>query len=660
MLSNLRVSTKLISSFGIVILLAMAMSAIALYNNLQVKEEWSQFERVALAKQMAVTSGTIGLGNGIHHFKNYILRGADYDKKFFTDMDQIDQVAQTYSATGNVTPDEALLLDALRAGTRDYREAMSKLIGLTTSDTAITEMDKSIKGADKPLSEALDKLIVINNAMSQQLSSSFTAHLTEARISIMIVSVVIVAVAILLTWLIIRLITKPVKEVVRAASQLASGNLTVSIDVKSQDEMGEMLIAVRNTASAFSNVMGEIEYCATYMGQSAYQVAKISNEIADVSRQQESRSDEVSRAMTALHQTSSNVQIQAVDAVKRALLVESMAKDGIESVRQNIRSMEEATQQVNLTSAEISELEQSAQQIHSIANTIKEIAGQTNLLALNAAIEAARAGEQGRGFAVVADEVRKLAERTTHSATEVSDIIELLSGKVKQVAETMNVVVEKVKVTQEESGKTAGTIEGMASNAVEAAQASQGISSVSQQQLDQFALLESNLKTLFEILKENTTKTAVSATIGEDLRMVTDRLKHILQGFTFSNSTNQSEDVANNKRRAPRAQNSLLVKLSQGNRAFDAVSSDFSMVGLRLRVSDSMNEREPLMLSLSLPNDDLKLYANQPPLQLEARIAWQKKDGDKNFCGVEFVNLDESKRTALKQCVDFFHLNSVA
>jgi len=453
---------------------------------------------------------------------------------------------------------------------------------------------------------------------------------------------------------IIRSITKPVAEVVKAANQLASGNLMVAIASESNDEMGEMLNAVRNSASAFSSVMGEIEFCATNMGQSAYQVAKISNEIADVSRQQETRSVDVNQAMRALHQISYDVQLQAVDAVKRSRLVESMAKEGIESVRQNIRSMDEATQQVNLTSAEISELEKSAQQINSIANTIKEIAGQTNLLALNAAIEAARAGEQGRGFAVVADEVRKLAERTTNSAIEVSDIIELLSSKVKQVADTMNVVVEKVKVTQDESGKTAVAIDGMASNAVEAAQASQGISSVSQQQLDQFALLESNMEILFSILKDSAEKTVVSATIGDDLRMVTERLGNILKGYTFV-SEHRHEEVANDKRRSPRSHSSLLVKITQGDRELDAVSSDFSMVGLQLRMAEAVNASEPLSLSVSMPSDDLDHYSNQAPLQLSGHIAWQRKDGKKTLCGVEFDKMDETKRAAIKRCIDFYN-----
>jgi methyl-accepting chemotaxis protein len=298
-----------------------------------------------------------------------------------------------------------------------------------------------------------------------------------------------------------------------------------------------------------------------------------------------------------------------------------MAKEGIESVQQNIGSMEETTQQVSRASVEIQELEQSAQQIHNIVKTIKEIAGQTNLLALNAAIEAARAGEQGRGFAVVADEVRKLAERTTHSATEVGNIIGELSEKVQQVAATMDIVVQKVNVTQEEAGKTARTIEGMASNTVETAQANQGISTASQQQLDQFGLLQVTLETLFSILKESGSKVETTAAIGEDIRLVTGRLNKIMSEFTF-NSEFVIESAQHEKRRAPRAEDSLRVKVSQRGNAMEGLSQDISLKGLRLKLSKPMNEQEQIDLFLYLPSDDLNQYQNQAPLPLNGKISW--------------------------------------
>ena len=454
-----------------------------------------------------------------------------------------------------------------------------------------------------------------------------------------------------------RSVTRPLANAVAVAELVAEGRLDNDIRITSYDETGALLTALTKMQDKLHAVLKEVEDCGRNMGQSAFQVAAISNEISDVSKQQEGQSGEVTNAMQQVHQISSEVQAQAIDASDRSDQVEKLAREGIENVRQNIGSMEETTHQVNRASAEIQELEQFAQLIHSIVNVIKEIAGQTNLLALNAAIEAARAGEAGRGFAVVADEVRKLAERTTRSATEVSGIIGQLSGKVEQVVTTMNVVVQKVNITQEEAQKTASTMEGIAVTAVDTARANQRISCVSQQQVEQFGLLRSTLENLFAVLRESGRKVKTTAAMGEDLRAVTGRLNDIMSGFTFTGGL-RIEAAQNEKRRAPRANNSLRVKITQEDTSFEAVASDFSLKGLRLRLTHPVREREQIDLAIYLPNDDLDQYGKQEPLRVRGSIAWQRKNGENYQCGVEFQDLDGAKVELMKKCFEFYNKNA--
>jgi methyl-accepting chemotaxis protein len=454
-----------------------------------------------------------------------------------------------------------------------------------------------------------------------------------------------------------RSVTRPLANAVAVAELVAEGRLDNDIRIISHDETGALLTALTKMQDKLHAVLKEVDDCGRNMGQSAFQVTAISNEISDVSKQQEGQSGEVSSAMQQVHQISSEVQVQAMDASDRSDQVEKLAREGIENVRQNIGSMDETTTQVSRASAEMQELEEFAQLIHGIVNVIKEIAGQTNLLALNAAIEAARAGEAGRGFAVVADEVRKLAERTTRSATEVGEIIGQLSGKVQQVVATMNVVVQKVNITQEEARKTANTMEGIAITAVDTAKANQRISSVSQQQVDQFGLLRSTLETLFAVLRESGLKVKTTAAIGEDLRAVTRRLNDIMSGFTFTGEL-EIEAEQHEKRRVPRANNSLRVKITQDDTTFEAVASDFSLKGLRLRLSHPVQEREQLDLALYLPNDDLDQYEKQEPLRVRGSIAWLRKDGENYQCGVEFQNVDQAKVRLMKKCFEFYNKNA--
>ncbi len=404
----------------------------------------------------------------------------------------------------------------------------------------------------------------------------------------------------------------------------------------------------------FNGIMLAIEESGQHMEQSCCQIAKISHDISDVGKLQENRSVEVNRAMEELFSISSDVQNQAINAAERSRQTETRAREGIATVNKSIEEMEQTATEVHRASDEIRQLEQSAQQIHHIIDDIREIAEQTNLLALNAAIEAARAGESGRGFAVVAEEVRKLAERSAHSASEVNGIISQLSNRVKQVASSMNVVVQKVRVNQDVASQTARVIEQMSNNAATTAYATQGISDASSQQINNFELLKGTLKNLFNTLRESGSKVEATATIGEELYAVTVKLNMIMAGLSCEYPKSESERRLE-KRQAPRIKNNLLVQVTQNGTAIEALSLDISMTGVRLNLSGELDARLPVKLSISLPTGDLERYKTQKPLPVEGRISWIRQEGKRYHCGIEFTDMDDNKRNRLRECFRYFH-----
>lgn len=449
---------------------------------------------------------------------------------------------------------------------------------------------------------------------------------------------------------------RPIINLSRSLKQVEAGDLTMRVKNSAHDEVGVLEKIFNSVLDKLNGILREVEDNSRNMGQSAFQVAKISHEIYEVGKHQESRSSEVTRAMQQVHEVASIVESQATEAAERSRRVETLAQEGIGQVRRNIAAMQEATSEVGRASREILDLEESAQQIHEIVNTIKEIAGQTNLLALNAAIEAARAGEQGRGFAVVADEVRKLAERTSSSAEEVNAIIDQLSGKVHQVTETMQVVVEKVDATQHGAMSTAQTIEVMAGHSVETAEGNQGISDASRNQMVQFGLLQTTMESLFSAMRENGTKVEATAAIGEDLRRVTNRMNDLMAGFTFSHEK-AVEVACNEQRQVPRSEGSMLVKVAQGEDRLDAISQDLSLNGLRLSLPRQVKNDEVVDIAIYMPHHDLRVYESQAPMVLKGEIIWQSgQDGrNRSIAGVRFVNLGESDRYKLQQCFGFFN-----
>jgi methyl-accepting chemotaxis protein len=450
------------------------------------------------------------------------------------------------------------------------------------------------------------------------------------------------------------LFVKPIQALCLALKAVEKGDLTKEVAHESRDEIGELEKSFNDVLSKLNHIMREIDESGKEMEQSAFQIAKISHEIAEVGRKEQSRSEQVNSATQQLHQISADVQNQASQATARAQQTAAQANEGIAIVRKNISAMEQTVQEVNQAATRITELDRAAAQIHAIISTIKEIAEQTNLLALNAAIEAARAGEQGRGFAVVADEVRKLAERTTQSAGEVSRIIGELGGKVKEATASMNVVVEQVHGNQGLAGETASVIERISADIAETATANQGISQASGEQIGNVDMLQKTLEDLFATLHESSDKVETTAIIGDGLHKVTGKLNQLMAGFNF-NHVHTVPTEQHEKRTFPRASNRLLVHVKQGELEVECCSLDFSLAGIRLQMNKKLDKTQPVDMDIFLPQDDMKDYEGQRPASIRGKISWLRVEDDKYVCGIAFEQLSQDASERLRKGFEYYN-----
>lgn len=508
-------------------------------------------------------------------------------------------------------------------------------------------------------SHELEKMIEITHAegVAQKVVDQLQANHSAYIFNSFWESGIEFAVQFMLIGVLANMFVRPIQALCNSLKAVEHGDLTKEVPHNSRDEIGMLEKSFNDVLANLNKIMREVDDSGKHMGQSAYQIAMISHEIAEVSKQEQSRSAAVNEATDDLQRISHKVQESAHSTTERAKQTEERANQGIQTVQKNIQEMEMTAQQVNHAAAEIAELAKTADQIHHIIDTIKTIAGQTNLLALNAAIEAARAGEEGRGFAVVADEVRKLAEKTNSSAVEVSDIISQLTGKVMQVRDAMSLVVEKVQANRQVASETASVIHAMVDEVEETAKSSQDISASSKQQIDGLVMLKQTLDNLFATLHESSSKVETTATIGSNLHAVTQRLNDLMSGFNFE-QISVIEPAQNEKRRHPRAHNNLLVSIAQGSRHLEGVTNDFSLTGMNLSLPHPLESNAKLNLSIYLPYEDMQKYESQVPVNLVGRIAWQRKEGETHLCGIEFVELDEAKRSYLKTCFSFFNKKS--
>ena len=255
MLSNFKVGTRLGFAFFLLTLLSVALGWIAIHETSAMNEQWHVIKEDALAKRNASNRGTIALGNGIHHFKNYILRGGDYARQFGDDMASIEHIADDYKATGFLTSDEDKLLAQLRDGAAAYRRDMETLVSMRAKTENLIELDKAVAGADKVISAALISLTEKTDASLKLADQHMTEVSAQAQAKVVETLAVIVVLTIAAGVFMTISITRPIGRAVVVAETLARGDLNIDIGATTKDETGQLLAAMKNMIFTLKQVI---------------------------------------------------------------------------------------------------------------------------------------------------------------------------------------------------------------------------------------------------------------------------------------------------------------------------------------------------------------------------------------------------------------------
>ncbi|PBJ26462.1 Methyl-accepting chemotaxis protein McpS [Pseudomonas sp. ACN8] len=252
------------------------------------------------------------------------------------------------------------------------------------------------------------------------------AELKKNSLLIIGSSALALLVGLVAAWFITRLIVAPLRSVIQVAQQIASGDLSATIDVTRRDEIGQLMQAMQQMGAGLSHIVSGLQSGIEQLATSAQSLSAVTEQTnLEVSTQKE-ETEQVATAMNQMTATVHDVARNAEEAALAAQTADGKVESGQQVVRQSMARIEQLADSATSASSSIESLSAEIQNIGTVLSVIKSVAEQTNLLALNAAIEAARAGEQGRGFAVVADEVRALAKRTQQSTEEIERLVSAL------------------------------------------------------------------------------------------------------------------------------------------------------------------------------------------------------------------------------------------
>lgn len=538
---NMSIASKLAIGFGMAILFMVIIGLFGVQQTLKLG---------TIGVRMAVVDSEVLEMSG--NLAEYALQLRRFEKDLFINIGNADamkgyrdkwegsrkKITETTAAIEKLAKEngEKLDLTPIKTNMQEYFDGFASVSGRVMSGELTTTADAN--NAMKPYKEPIHKFEKEVDSITGYTSKKMEAnkieiHGVKRNVMTSISCMLVAGLALLSVFALFmaRSITRPIRETIMAISAISSGDLTRRITYESRDELGVMSQQFNQFTAKLQDIIANVIESTVQVAQVSAEFSRTAECMATSTEQLTSQAATVATATEEMAATAGDIARNSGMAAEGAGQANESALNGSHVVEATMQVMDRIAEKVKSSSNTVDELGRRSDQIGEIVGTIEDIADQTNLLALNAAIEAARAGEQGRGFAVVADEVRALAERTTKATREIGEMIASIQKETKSAVIEMEQGVQEVVRGNDEARKSGDALKTILDRVEHVTVQVSQIATAAEEQSATSTEISSNIQEMTQVIHQSSAGIQQIATSSSEMTRMADDLRGQVSWF---------------------------------------------------------------------------------------------------------------------------------